>query len=109
MIVELIRYRVAEADVDAALEARRALSAVRERLGLPPGYILLADPPADEGPAMVWQCGYQSETQLAVAEAAIAGSTEYSEVRDRLAPIVEAIEIEMYVSDADENPGVTID
>jgi hypothetical protein len=47
----------------------------------------------------VWQCGYESETQLALAEATIGNSTEYHEARDRLGELTENVEIELYTID----------
>ncbi|GEM_PF-6218400 len=100
MIIEQIRYHVTgEAAPPEVLEARRAVSTARVSLGLPAGHILVADPAPEDGPAIIWQCGYESETELAIAESAIAGSPEYGAARDRLGSLVERIEIELYASD----------
>jgi hypothetical protein len=64
--------------------------------------LLIADPPPDDGPAVVWQCGYENEHMLSVAETAIAGSSEYASARDKLSTIVSKIEIELYTADEEE-------
>lgn len=99
MIIEQIRYFLADdSQSDLAAERRRAVDGIRRRLGLSGGQILVADPPMDDGPAMVWQCAYEDEQMLAVAETAIAGSSEYATARDRLSELVANIEIELYTA-----------
>ncbi|HEV3310953.1 MAG TPA: hypothetical protein VG815_10600 [Chloroflexota bacterium] len=100
MIIEQVRYFVQDEDrIDEAAEIRREIDNVRMSLGLPAGHILVADPPPDDAPALVWQCGYENESMLAVAEATIAGSTDYAAGRDRLSALVSRTEIELYTAD----------
>jgi hypothetical protein len=112
MIIEQVRYFATAENVSAVVEARRSIDSVRGHLGLPVGHILVADPVPDDSPAVVWQCGYESETQLAMAEAAIGNSAEYHDARDRLGALTENVEIELYTIDeveveADDDVQVT--
>jgi hypothetical protein len=99
MIIEQVRYFATADNVPAVVDARRSIDTVRGNLGLPVGHILVADPIPDDSPAIVWQCGYESETQLALAEAAIGNSAEYHAARDRLGDLTENVEIELYTID----------
>lgn len=109
MIIEQIRYFLNDDEESAeAAEQRKAVDEVRRSMGLPLGQILVADPPADDGPALVWQCAYQSEHMLAVAESAIADSQAYAAARDQLSRYVSRIEIELYTADEPE-PGIVTD
>ena len=99
MIIEQVRYFATSENVAAVIEARRSIDEVRGDLGLPVGHILVADPVPEDSPAIVWQCGYESETQLALAEAAIGNSAEYHGARDRLGALTENVEIELYTID----------
>lgn len=102
MIVEQLRYFIVDEEaITEAVQRRRAMDDVRGALGIAKGKILVADPPLDEGPAIVWQCLYESEHALAVAEAAITGSSEYAAPRNKLSEIVSRIEIELYTTDED--------
>lgn len=101
MFVEQIRYFVTEETADQVMEARREVSRIRSEHGLPDGYILVADPLPDEGPGLIWQCGYDDDSQMAVASSALIGNAEYEAARDRLAGLVERVEIELYTSGED--------
>lgn len=72
---------------------------MRIGLGLPSGLTLIADPVPDDGPAVLWQCGYQSETELARAESAIPASPEYGEASGVVRELATLIEIELYTAE----------
>lgn len=94
MTVEQVRYWVADEDaVEPAVEFRRKIDPVRRQLGLPTGHIMVADPPPEDGPTIVWQGSYESEHSLAPAEAAISGNGEYSVARDLLSAVVVRTEL----------------
>jgi hypothetical protein len=99
MIVEQIRYYVRDEDRDALLAVRRSITRLREARGLPAGYIFVADPVPDECPAVIWQCGYNDDTEMGMAEAQLLGNAEYEEARKRLSALVTRIELEIYASD----------
>ncbi|HZU11552.1 MAG TPA: hypothetical protein VFB58_01830 [Chloroflexota bacterium] len=101
MIVEQIRYYLAEENLEDFLAARRELSSLRARLDLPEGRSLIADPVPDEGPAVVWQCGYDDEGQMGLAEARLMGSEEYASARERINALVERVVLELYSADGD--------
>lgn len=99
MMIEQIRYHVAEDNIDSLIEARRALNGVREGLGLPQGRILVSDPVPDGGPAVVWQCAYEADADMGAAEAALMGNADYEDARARLGELVERVELELYSVD----------
>src|ERR1019366_8430788 len=102
MIIEQVRYYIDDEEaIDRAAGLRRDIDDVRRHLGLPGGGILVADPVPEDGPTLVWQCGYESDQALAWAETAISASEEYSALRDQLSAIVARIEIELYTADED--------
>lgn len=105
MIIEQMRYYISEGAEDQVLEVRREVSRLRSLVGAPGGHILIADPPPDDGPALVWQCAYEDESEMAHAEAAIAGNADYSAARERLGGLVSRIELEIYASDEDDGMG----
>jgi hypothetical protein len=82
---------------------------MRRSLGLPPGHILVADDGPDEGPSLIWQCGYEDEGQLAAAEGALIGNPEYEEARGRLGTLVSRVELELYISDEEEAPDEVVE
>jgi len=100
MIVEQIRYYVKQDQLAETIRARREVSRIRGEAGVPPGQILLADPP-DEGPAIIWQCGYADESELGAADAALIGSAEYEKARGHLSALVNRVELELYMIDED--------
>src|SRR5947209_2759356 len=99
MIIEQIRYFMAEDRMEEILEVRREVTRIRRELGLPSGQILVADPPPDDGPVLVWQCGYEDESELGAAQAALMGNPRYEEMRDRLGTPVARVELEIYAAD----------
>lgn len=99
MIVEQIRYYVAEDDCEALLVARRAISHAREARGIPSGHIFVADPVPDDGPAVISQCGYDDDTQMGMAESQLLGDPEYEQARVRLGELAVRIEWEIYTGD----------
>ena len=102
MIVEQIRYFTTQVDRDTVLTARRAVNRVRASLGIPPGHTLLADADPDEGPTLIWQCVYEDEGQLAAAEGALMGDETYEAARSTLSRLAVRVELELYVSDEEE-------
>lgn len=105
MIIEQIRYFGPDEAAEEICRARREVDDIRVQLGLPRGLVMLADPVPDDSPAVVWQCAYETEGHLAVAESAIAGSQEYGTARDHLATLVQRTEIEVYTADSEEPEG----
>ena len=99
MIVEQIRYYATDEDLDQVLEVRRAVGRVRGQLGLPPGQILLADPAPEDGPSLVWQCGYQDEGEMASVQAQLMGNAEYEAARERLGVLAVRVELELYTAE----------
>jgi hypothetical protein len=99
MIIEQIRYYTDEATLEQLLGIRREVGRLRQELGLPPGFVLIADPPPDDGPAMIWQCGYEDESEMGLAEAKLIGNTDYESARSRLAALAMRVELELYMSD----------
>jgi hypothetical protein len=102
MIVEQFRYYADEEQREQILAARRAISRVRSQLGLPSGHILVADPAPEDGPFMIWQCSYEDEVTMAVAEATLAGSADYAAARDQLGRLTKRIEFEIYTADEEK-------
>lgn len=103
MIIEQVRYYIATEKREPALEVRREQNKIRGRIGLSAGRMLIADPAPDDGPIMVWQCGYEDESAMALAEATLTAHAEYAAARDRLSTLVERVELELYSFD-DERP-----
>ena len=101
MIVEQIRYFVAESDVEGLIRLRRTIDALRTALDLPPGRILVADPVTEDAPAVVWQCVYDDEGDLGEVEARLIGNTQYEDARRQVADIAQRIELELYTADED--------
>jgi hypothetical protein len=105
MIIEQIRYFASEGAENQILEVRREVSRLRSLVGAPGGHILIADPPPEDGPAIIWQCAYEDESEMAHAEATITGNADYSAARERLGGLVTRIELEIYASDEDDGTG----
>lgn len=101
MLIEHIRYYVREDRREALLAVRREINRAREHLGLPPGYILLADPDLDASPTVVWQCGYENEDVMATVTTSLIGNEEYEAGRARLAELVDRVELEIYTVEED--------
>lgn len=102
MIIEQIRYFVDEPYRDQLVDVRREIARIREGLGVPGGHILIADPPPDDGPCLVWQCAYSDEGELGYVETKLVGHAGYEEARERVAPLVTRVELELYTIDGDE-------
>jgi hypothetical protein len=98
MIVEQIRYFVREENREVLVEVRREIDSARERVGVPAGRILLADPVPDDAPAVIWQCGYPNDSSMGMAESSLIGDEAYEAARARLAGLVERIELEIYTT-----------
>lgn len=101
MIIEQIRYFFTADDAAPLIEARRRVTRIRKDLGLPPGHILIADDGPQQGPVVVWQCGYEDESQMGMAETRLIGNPEYEEARTTLAGLVSQVEVELYLIDED--------
>lgn len=101
MIIEQIRYYIDEDYREQILLARREVNQVRDRLGLPTGLILIADASPEEGPALIWQCGYEDENEMVRVTEALMGNADYEAARDRLGALTERAEMELYVTDED--------
>ncbi|GAC1319588.1 MAG: hypothetical protein NVS2B16_03410 [Chloroflexota bacterium] len=102
MIIEQIRYFLDAEDTAPLVEARRQVTRVRKELGLPPGHILIADAGPERGPCIVWQCGYEDESQMGMAETRLIGDPNYEAARTALASLVTEIEVELYLIDDEE-------
>lgn len=102
MLVEQIRYFVDEDKREDLLSVRRQIDHFRTQAGMPPGHILLSDDTPAGGPTVVWQCGYEDEGEMGLADAQLIGNTEYEAARARLAALVERVELELYTSDDEE-------
>jgi hypothetical protein len=104
MIIEQIRYFISEDYRDEILQLRREITRIRSQLGLPGGHILLADPTPDS-PTLVWQCGYEDETEMGLTEARLIGNAEYEAARNRLGELAARVELEIYMADEAESAG----
>lgn len=103
MIIEQIRYYFLQDRRDEIIQARREVTRVRRTVGIPPGHILVADPAPDEGPTLVWQCGYADESELGAADATLIGNAEYEAARERLNALVTRVELELYMTDEEDS------
>jgi hypothetical protein len=108
MIIEQIRYYASAQDREQLLLARRVVSQVRSRSGLPPGHILLADSDVDEGPSVVWQCSYEDETQMSSVEVALIGDPDYEAARERVGALASRVELELYTYIGEEVPSTEL-
>lgn len=104
MIIEQIRYYGVEDDLAEMLRLRRAVSRLREAAGLPAGQILVADPYPDEGPCLIWQCGYEDEAMLGGVETNLMQNGDYESIRHQLGSLVARIEVEIYLADEEDEP-----
>jgi hypothetical protein len=102
MLIEQIRYFVDEDKREELLVVRREIDRFRTEAGMPPGHILLSDDTPSGGPTVVWQCGYEDEGQMGLADAQLIGNAEYEAARERLASLVQRVELELYTSDDEE-------
>jgi hypothetical protein len=109
MIVEQIRYFIGVNGRQELLRARRAMNGVRDRLGLPPGHILVADETVEESPGLIWQCAYADEGELATATNTLMGEADYEATRDQLAQLAVRIELELYTMDEEGEPVVELE
>jgi hypothetical protein len=99
MIVEQIRYFLSEENHDAVVTARRRVDLARNARGLPPGRILIADPVPEDGPAILWQCVYADDDEMAVASTSLIGNEDYEAARAQLAELIVRAELEVYTLD----------
>ncbi|HEX8919428.1 MAG TPA: hypothetical protein VF898_13060 [Chloroflexota bacterium] len=110
MFIEQIRYYVNEENRDAFVTARREIDDLRRTHGIPPGDIMVADVEADDGPSVVWQCGYENEEVMSGLTTRLMGNEAYEAARERLASLMERAEIEMYtLEEMQDTSGVTLD
>lgn len=99
MIIEQIRYFIEEANRAEVLEVRREITRIRDAHGIPGGHILLAETDGDEGPYLVWQCGYADEAEMGMAETRLIGNAEYESARERLGQLITRVELELYTAE----------
>jgi hypothetical protein len=102
MIIEQIRYFVPEDRCDAVVSTRREIDRIRSAVNVPPGHILLADETPSGAPTVVWQCAYEDEGEMGLADARLIGNVDYEAARERLAQLVDRVELELYTSDDGE-------
>lgn len=102
MVIEQIRYFVDEDKREDLLVVRREIDRYRVEAGMPPGHILVSDDTPAGGPTVVWQCGYEDEGQMGMADTQLIGHAEYEAARERLASLVQRVELELYTSDDEE-------
>ncbi len=102
MIVEQIRYFVDEDKRRELVETRRELDRIRQAAGMPAGRILLSDATPSGGPTVVWQCAYDDEGDMGLADAHLIGQADYEAARERLSGLVQRVELELYTSDDPE-------
>ena len=102
MVIEQIRYFVDEDKREELVEVRREIDRFRTEAGMPPGHILLSDDTPSGGPTVVWQCGYEDEGQMGLADARLIGNADYEAARERLSSLVQRVELELYTSDEEE-------
>ena len=104
MIIEQIRYYISEENLDRAVQARREETGIREEMRLPAGRILVADPIPDEGPGLIWQCGYDDESDMAQSSSALIGNERYEAARALLGSLCSRVELELYMTiDEEQN------
>jgi hypothetical protein len=101
MLIEQIRYFVDEDNRDELVSVRREIDRFRTEAGMPSGQILLSDATPSGGPTVVWQCGYEDEGEMGLADARLIGNAEYEAARQRLASLVQRVELELYTTDDD--------
>ena len=101
MILEQIRYYVEEENRDAFLHVRRDLSTVRRNAGIPVGHLLRADPVPEDGPFLVWQCTYDDDAHMGIAEMRLIENPDYEAARTRLGALVARMELELYTVEDD--------
>jgi len=99
VLIEQVRYYFEQAAMADVLDARRQESRIRESLNLTPGVILIPDDPSPDEPLLVWQCGYEDESQMAGTEQSLIDSEEYKAARDRLASLVTRVDLDLFVAD----------
>jgi hypothetical protein len=99
MILEQIRYHVSPDTHDGVLALRRRIALIRREAGVPEGKVLLADDDGDDSPQIVWQCGYEDEGDLGLAETRLIGNTAYEEARAQLGALGVRVVLELYIAD----------
>lgn len=102
MLIEQIRYFVDEERREEMLTIRREIDRFRAAAGMPPGRILVADDAPAGGPTVVWQCAYEDEGEMGLADVKLIGNAPYESARERLSALVERVELELYTSDDEE-------
>jgi hypothetical protein len=90
MIVESTLYWARDGAFEAVLAQRRAASALRVRLGLPPGCIVRRL--EGDGPDLRWQCRFATREEHALDLAARAASPEFGAARRAMHALLERFE-----------------
>jgi hypothetical protein len=99
MILEQIRYFVSADNRESAVALRRRIAGIRRDAGVPEGKVLLADDDGDDCPQVVWQCGYENEAEMGMAETQLIGNTAYEEARAELGALGIRVVLELYTVD----------
>lgn len=103
MVVEITNYYARPGQAEAVLAQRRRASALRVRLGLPPGRIFRKLEGA--GPDVRWECAFET---LAAYEADMAGraaSSEFAATRETMHRLLEKFERNLQEALPDEGAG----
>ena|SRR5690349_1303196 len=90
MIVESTHYWARAGQLDAVLVQRRAATALRVRLGLPPGRIFRKL--EGDGPDVRWECAFASRDEFDRDMAARSGSPEFAATRQAMHALLERFE-----------------
>jgi len=90
MIVESTHYWARAGEFDAVLAQRRAATALRVRLGLPPGRIFRKV--EGDGPDLRWECGFPTREEFDRDMAARAASPEFAAGRRAMHALLERFE-----------------
>jgi hypothetical protein len=90
MIVESTLYWARDGAVEAVLAQRRAASALRVRLGLPPGCIVRRLD--GDGPDVRWECRFATREEHALDLAARTASPEFGTARQAMRALLARFE-----------------
>ena len=90
MLMEITNYYARPGQADSVLEQRRRATAVRVRLGLPPGRIFRKLEGA--GPDVRWECAFETRADYERDMAARGASKEFETAREAMRALVERFE-----------------